>query len=933
MSKRLRKRQQSDGQDPPFNLSRRYALITTPPPFRFNRVMLHYFPLRADISALQNFCDDYINIAAEFAFFRPSMPYVLLVVANYPRMSVSEGNLGWTSSNELLFTIPLDWYIPQRGDWVFKAPAQFAPYIFVNNEASQVEGREVYGWPKVQGWLTQGENAWIKSPLNPRNVLNMTTYAFEALYADKPVKEETFISIDQAPSSSVTQLPVNPSNPLNPLVMLPKAMSEWGTAINDLLEWALNGTLVGAFSPPERLLNGATSLAQFVRSTSANTINLKQIRDALVPRLACYQALTNARTQVTKFRAAGLLSDVAQLRGDLSGGYEISLREFPSLPIVESLGLKATRTERMPDQPDTAVLKPTMPFWQELDLEYTRGENIAWRSRARTSTRWRNDQYVQAKHTVTAVDEASGIPYIITGSAGFQVPEGPFHFPNATIRVLPLLANAGTLATYLEGRNAGGREDRSALFGQVPPELIYFEPLEPKVYLIISTYGDMESGTNNIGLWDATEVRFSIPVRSYRLEADGRKANLSLGLVSAFVYSSSELGTTIGRELNGWPSMLAQITSLPNSWAEWAGPFEANQPLMRVSTLMPVALNSGQPFEWRSLLDVIDGNVIGWQDRQAWQYAAIQWGQRAKQDLARMHAQAEADPPRFREHQSLAMNLMAGNQELNEFSFKQLRDAKDPQKACYQAVVAANATVKVHEIRELGHRTSIRINKFPTQPIVETLGLVCKGPDPDTNAPYHLLQACRPFFIRAAITTRLGENVCERAAAKRWRTSMRNLRKPIRAPGADFVDYINEGRTTLRPSPFTDSDLNPQNIARKIDQWAHAAPDELFIDEPHATDLLSDPFEPHMVIHAMLSGEWEQHGNPRWYRAMVESLRRNHHGLPLNKPPLIEQLPPFVIPTDCVGTEEDTLFPDRERVANESEPCYWTPPAPGDGNA
>src|SRR3990172_365629 len=92
---------------PLFNLARGAATVTATPPFAFQGVTMRGFPLSADFQALERFCDQYLNLAPEFAAFRPSMPYVMLCVVDYGRMSLQAGNLGWTSQNEVLFSVPL----------------------------------------------------------------------------------------------------------------------------------------------------------------------------------------------------------------------------------------------------------------------------------------------------------------------------------------------------------------------------------------------------------------------------------------------------------------------------------------------------------------------------------------------------------------------------------------------------------------------------------------------------------------------------------------------------------------------------------------------------------------------------------------------------------------------------------------------------------
>ena len=65
--------------------------------------------------------------------------------------------------------------------------------------------------------------------------------------------------------------------------------------------------------------------------------------------------------------------------GDFSGGFEIMLHQWPSLPIVETLGLEVLKTLRG-DGVDIAVLKPVLPFWYDVNMAYLKGSNIASRS-------------------------------------------------------------------------------------------------------------------------------------------------------------------------------------------------------------------------------------------------------------------------------------------------------------------------------------------------------------------------------------------------------------------------------------------------------------------------------------------------------------------------------------------------------------------------
>ena len=123
------------------------------PPFVFRNVTSRVFPIKANMAQLELFIDHYLNndIPPQIAHFRPSMPYVYLMMINYGSMvpaSVAAQNVGWVSQHEVTFTVPLEWwYENEKGQLVFKDWASVSPFIFVDDEMSLTTGREVYGWP------------------------------------------------------------------------------------------------------------------------------------------------------------------------------------------------------------------------------------------------------------------------------------------------------------------------------------------------------------------------------------------------------------------------------------------------------------------------------------------------------------------------------------------------------------------------------------------------------------------------------------------------------------------------------------------------------------------------------------------------------------------------------------------------------------------
>ena len=127
------------------------------------------------------------------------------------------------------------------------------------------------------------------------------------------------------------------------------------------------------------MAKGAQGFFPFRPNLTANTLNLKQFRRSRKPEQYCYQALTNGPMTLTSFNRLGMLGEERVLLGDVSGGYSIKLYEWPSLPIVDMLGLEVARRWNG-DGVDVAELRPVLPFWYDVNMEYEAGYNLAYRS-------------------------------------------------------------------------------------------------------------------------------------------------------------------------------------------------------------------------------------------------------------------------------------------------------------------------------------------------------------------------------------------------------------------------------------------------------------------------------------------------------------------------------------------------------------------------
>lgn len=877
---------------PPFNLILGSATLTTPPPFEFTEVVLRNFPLKANFRALARFCDKYLNLAPEFAYFRPAVPFVILSIVNYGKMSMEAGNLGWTSQNEVLFSVPLEWYErDERGRLVFRDLAQVSPFIFIDDEDSQVEGREVYGWPKVQGWFSASVDPWTRHPLNRRELLSLGANVFDKMFADNRPQPREILAIEEDAPPTFSVLPPQAENILNPWISIPKAITGWSGILATIAEMATSPAFRGYGSVDRKgrsnlLERIAENLDLFTRTLHANTVNLKQMRDAADPQQICYQALTNAKMAISQFRRGGMLGDLALLRGDPTGGFRIHVREYPDQPIVETLGLRVA--DRVEGSVPAAILKPVMPFWQELDLTYLKGENICWRTNSKTIG-WRNQERV-GRPPVTGPEGATNLLYNTTGSNGFQVATGPFRFPEATLRVLPLPADPEKLKAFVDGH----------LNLEASP--YYFEPWGNYVYMVVTAYAGMSSESADFGNWASRQVDFAVPVRWFDKDKKD-KSLVSVGFVSPFTFMDSDIGTTTAREANGWAARKAQITALESSWLGTQGPFADISPLMELKTKVLPALNLGQQTELRTIIEVVRGNPASSNDHVTWSYIADSWGRPLKAELEQM-ASMEASNE-FAGLRALELEILANRAPVNQFSLKQFRDAEEPNSACYQALVRTSLVIdRIWEIREIENQTHIRIFSCPTLPIVDMLGLRVQCRMLTDQGEVECLQPMRPFFMKVDLRSGPAENIWSTDHYHQWE-------KRDESSPKGYFEIDPDAKTFVGTDLVKELDKSERaDIANRVHAHAFRGP---LLTRAEAANIVLDPrLQPQMAVHAMLSNGW---GN---WNGISETVGK---------------LPTFVIRRDSVGLGDQgaapELFPvDRNNLYIDADPYespYWTP--------
>jgi hypothetical protein len=179
-----------------------------PPPYQCTGVKLFAFPLLADIAPLQTLCDQFLNIAPNRAGITfepiPSAPNtctVMIEALDYRSLKAPTppwNDLGEVSQHELLFSVPV-W---RKHGGVLVESGIFVPYIFVDDQASALTGREVVGLPKLLADFTLDRNFPASRPIKMR---------FQERRASGPIRLVDLVKISTISGVAPLTLPMVPT--------------------------------------------------------------------------------------------------------------------------------------------------------------------------------------------------------------------------------------------------------------------------------------------------------------------------------------------------------------------------------------------------------------------------------------------------------------------------------------------------------------------------------------------------------------------------------------------------------------------------------------------------------------------------------------------------------------------------------------------------
>lgn len=371
---------------------------------------------------------------------------------------------------------------------------------------------------------------------------------------------------------------------------------------------------------------------------------------------------------------------------------------------------------------------------------------------------------------------------------------GTLAFEGVTLRMFPLRANPHRLKQFC---------DR---YLNIAPQIAHFRPAGPFVFLMAINYGRMSAEAVHSQWIAQREFMFTIPLEWHEVGSDGRKVFKDWASVSPFIFVDDPLSIKAGREVYGWPKVLARMKPDVNSWMQDP---RADRRLLSLETLLPSQkLYAGQPMTNRVLLEV---------DQVASQ-AAVRlppepfqmFEPLARLPLTMMRSYASVWETSVRVARLWSRNASVRKRTAsvspldlfqqcigvrglsavaNTINLKQFRGARpddgktlpagtaaDPGLACYQSLV--NAKMRFERFNGGGLMGSlealrgdasggfrIRVHRHGAYPIVESLGLAPDATSHRRHADIDILRPMAPFWMSFDFSYDLGERIC-------WRNEM-----------------------------------------------------------------------------------------------------------------------------------------------------------------
>jgi hypothetical protein len=306
-------------------------------PIALTGATLHTWWLDADRGALRTLCDDAFNRPSGGALeYRPLLPAVMLVCADIARgqsLDPADAGKGGMPERDLGFWVPLARGRTVGARFVVDALVWYHPYLFIDNAAAFVVGRETYGFRKYLATCTMPT-----APGDP------ATFAVDTLVIDRFGKDAT------GRIARLWQLDAADAQPHRELIPELHTLEEGITHLVGELRERFADRVDELPVPSWQLVE--TLLADLARG-EVPMVFLRQFRDVARPDLAAYQAIVEAPCRLTRWHGGGLTRPA-----------RLTILPVDSHPIVTQLGLAG------------AQLTARRGLWTKIDFVMAAGRTL-----------------------------------------------------------------------------------------------------------------------------------------------------------------------------------------------------------------------------------------------------------------------------------------------------------------------------------------------------------------------------------------------------------------------------------------------------------------------------------------------------------------------------------------------------------------------------
>ena len=324
---RLSEGEQQAAQLPPF--VEHPGVANYPGPITLNQTKMWAFLLKADRAKMTAWCQAIFDTPSGGAVrVLPLSSYMMMTVVDIGTgRFVDAPQMGWSAERELTFWIPAVRIEEQNGEKVAVALAMTMPYLVLNNPVAIAAGREIFGYFKQAGQ--------IALPGDPGHDQTLTAnlFATKVFGADSEEAYQRLLTL--------TPTLAQPG----PLSDAARTFAGGAKALYHLL------------AADDRDWHASLGLTEDVLGDLLNQqipqLFLKQFRDVADGTRACYQAITEAKGQVTRFDSFPHLTE-----------YTMNLESLASSPVASDFGIAPQQTVLGAEFEYDMTIQPGTVLWQ-----------------------------------------------------------------------------------------------------------------------------------------------------------------------------------------------------------------------------------------------------------------------------------------------------------------------------------------------------------------------------------------------------------------------------------------------------------------------------------------------------------------------------------------------------------------------------------------